>query len=394
VKVLCFYPLSTRAKLIIALSLSLIVISASIVYVQATSRIKPIYEVKTSEKVLALTFDISWGTQTPTPVLDILEENQVKATFFLSGPWAQKYPEIPRRIADNGHEVASHGQRHINLSTLQPDEIKQEIMQAHNILQEVTGTSPKLIRTPNGDYADHVIMARIVAELIITDWEKILLSKMIDHQKDLFTPVERKQILERAERFLELTDGIAGFGTSEKAGSSKGNSNRRNLIRQAVLEYLEANDELVIDGFLRFRLKHYLDQLSQAVDSAIDELMMEREYQEFIRLLRYFVEIQEPRANQVHVVMRPTGIFHIYDSHGHPVEHDYLNGFLLDVVETDLNYEDLLISALITIAPQQITIHLAEASQIGESVETIQEVFDGRVIVCPGCEHCLRYNKL
>ncbi|MGI6647927.1 MAG: sporulation protein YtxC [Bacillota bacterium] len=237
-------------------------------------------------------------------------------------------------------------------------------------------------------------LARTVAELITTDWEKILLSKMIDHQKDLFTPVERKQILERAERFLELTDGIAGFGTSEKAGSSKGNSNRRNLIRQAVLEYLEANDELVIDGFLRFRLKHYLDQLSQAVDSAIDELMMEREYQEFIRLLRYFVEIQEPRANQVHVVMRPTGIFHIYDSHGHPVEHDYLNGFLLDVVETDLNYEDLLISALITIAPQQITIHLAEASQIGESVETIQEVFDGRVIVCPGCEHCLRYNKL
>ncbi|NLC06844.1 MAG: polysaccharide deacetylase family sporulation protein PdaB [Syntrophomonadaceae bacterium] len=170
VKVICFYPLSTRAKLIIALSLSLIVISASIAYVQATSRIKPIYEVKTNEKVLALTFDISWGTQTPTPVLDILEENQVKATFFLSGPWAQKYPEIPRRIANNGHEVASHGHRHINLSTLSPDEIKQEIMQAHNILQEVTGTSPKLIRTPNGDYADHVIMAANECGYQVIQW--------------------------------------------------------------------------------------------------------------------------------------------------------------------------------------------------------------------------------
>lgn len=46
-----------------------------------------IYKVQTDKPVVALTFDISWGTKVPGPVLDILKEKDVKSTFFLSGPW-------------------------------------------------------------------------------------------------------------------------------------------------------------------------------------------------------------------------------------------------------------------------------------------------------------------
>ncbi len=165
-----FFHLSRRAKFFLALGLACLLMAVSAVYVEAENRIKPIYEVKTSEKVLALTFDISWGTNTPTPVLDILKENDIKATFFLSGPWAQKYPEIPQRVAQDGHEIGSHGQRHINLSTLEASEIKQEIMLAHNILQEVTGTTPRLIRTPNGDYDNQVIIAANECGYQVIQW--------------------------------------------------------------------------------------------------------------------------------------------------------------------------------------------------------------------------------
>jgi len=167
---ICFYHLTKRVKFVLALSLAFILIAVSVVYVDANSRIKPIYEIKTSEKVLALTFDISWGTTTPIPVLDLLKENGIKATFFLSGPWAQKYPEIPIRIANDGHEIGSHGQRHINLSTLDSSEIKQEIMLAHNILHEVTGHTPKLIRTPNGDYDDKVVTSANECGYQVIQW--------------------------------------------------------------------------------------------------------------------------------------------------------------------------------------------------------------------------------
>ncbi len=152
-----FYELKSRTKIVLIALLSITLLASSLVYVQAYHKLKPIYEVKTDKKVVALTFDISWGNNTPIPVIDILKSNEVKSTFFLSGPWVKQYPEVPQRIKADGHEIASHGYRHINLSNLSKNEIKEEIMKAHANIKEVTGVEANLIRTPNGDYNDQVI---------------------------------------------------------------------------------------------------------------------------------------------------------------------------------------------------------------------------------------------
>jgi polysaccharide deacetylase family sporulation protein PdaB len=124
-----------------------------------SSKAKPyaIYKVKTEKKVAALTFDISWGTKVPGPVLDTLKKNNVKSTFFLSGPWVKQYPQFPKRIAAEGHEVASHGNRHIDLDKESVQTVKEEISAAHQSIKEVTGTDPSLIRTPNGAWNDMVL---------------------------------------------------------------------------------------------------------------------------------------------------------------------------------------------------------------------------------------------
>lgn len=116
-----------------------------------------VYQVKTEDKVVALTFDISWGETVPGTVADILKEEGVQSTFFLSGPWAAKYPETAKRLAEDGHEIASHGWRHKNYSEFSDDVIKEEIGKAHNTLREITGKSPNLIRTPNGDWNERVV---------------------------------------------------------------------------------------------------------------------------------------------------------------------------------------------------------------------------------------------
>ncbi|MEW6171935.1 MAG: polysaccharide deacetylase family sporulation protein PdaB [Bacillota bacterium] len=130
-----------------------------------------IYRVKTDKKVAALTFDISWGTKTPGPVLDILKKENLKCTFFLSGPWVIKHPEIAKRIAADGHEIASHGERHINLSELPPDEIKNEINLAHQNILAVTGKEARLIRTPNGDYDAKVLKAASEVGYTVIQWD-------------------------------------------------------------------------------------------------------------------------------------------------------------------------------------------------------------------------------
>ncbi|MDD2586037.1 MAG: polysaccharide deacetylase family sporulation protein PdaB [Syntrophomonadaceae bacterium] len=157
-KIIGFYQIHLKAKLALISILAIVLLASSVVYVQAHNRQKPVYEIKTDKKIVALTFDISWGNQTPMPVIEILKENNVKCTFFLSGPWVKQYPEIATRIKKDGHEIGSHGYRHINLSNLSKTEIKEEVMKAHKNIKEVTGVEANLIRTPNGDYNDQVVV--------------------------------------------------------------------------------------------------------------------------------------------------------------------------------------------------------------------------------------------
>lgn len=121
--------------------------------------LRPVYQVKTEEKVVSLTFDLSWGTKIGPQVLDILKENGVKATFFLSGPWASKHVEMVQRIYREGHEVESHGQAHVNLNELGREGAAKNISAAHAILQELTGRAPTYIRPPNGAFNDISVQA-------------------------------------------------------------------------------------------------------------------------------------------------------------------------------------------------------------------------------------------
>jgi polysaccharide deacetylase family sporulation protein PdaB len=131
--------------------------SSPVLVVDQKGKTQAIYKVKTNRKVAALTFDISWGTKVPGPVMDILDKYNIKSTFFLSGPWVEDYPGFPKRLLEDGHEIASHGDRHINLDQETGDTIKEEIEKAHASIKGVTGVEPNLIRVPNGAYNDLVL---------------------------------------------------------------------------------------------------------------------------------------------------------------------------------------------------------------------------------------------
>ncbi|MBP1153595.1 MULTISPECIES: polysaccharide deacetylase family sporulation protein PdaB [unclassified Paenibacillus] len=131
-----------------------------------------VYSVATDKKIIALTFDISWGEKRTEPILKVLEDKGIKnATFFLSSPWSKEHPEIVDKIVKGGWEIGSHGHKHVNYSSLNDEEIRVQIRTAHQILNEVTGSSPHLIRMPNGDFDKRVL--RIANELhySIIQWD-------------------------------------------------------------------------------------------------------------------------------------------------------------------------------------------------------------------------------
>jgi polysaccharide deacetylase family sporulation protein PdaB len=122
-----------------------------------TKNLKPIYSVKTETNQIAITFDISWGEENVLPILKILEEEDVKATFFLSSPWAEKKSELVKSIVSLGHEIGSHGRRHVDFNTLSEATLIEELHISRNILENLTGQKINLLRPPNGAYNNKVI---------------------------------------------------------------------------------------------------------------------------------------------------------------------------------------------------------------------------------------------
>lgn len=107
-------------------------------------------------KCIALTFDAG-PSENSARLLDILKEKKVPATFFLLGKrHIEKYPELVERMADEGHEVASHTWDHKILTQLKPDEIREELERPNKEIERLTGHRPTLMRPPQGRTDDTV----------------------------------------------------------------------------------------------------------------------------------------------------------------------------------------------------------------------------------------------
>jgi len=140
---------------------------------QAFAAEKPsaVYKVNTDKKVVALTFDISWGNKVPGPVLDILEKEKVhKATFFLSGPWTMRHQEIAKRIKSMGFEIGNHGNLHKDFSNYPDSWIREQVSLSAKSIFQTTGAKTKLIRTPNGDLDVRVLKCLKSMGYTVVQW--------------------------------------------------------------------------------------------------------------------------------------------------------------------------------------------------------------------------------
>ncbi len=120
-------------------------------------------------KRIAITFDDGPHYKYTAEILDILKEYDIKATFFVVGQLAQRYPELILRELAEGHEVASHTWSHPHISEVTEDSLANEIVSTEELIFELAKYRPRLFRPPEGKYSDTV--RRVAAEL---DYEVVL----------------------------------------------------------------------------------------------------------------------------------------------------------------------------------------------------------------------------
>lgn len=112
----------------------------------------PIYRVDTKENKISLTFDVSRGDENIDKILDILDKNSIKSTFFLVGDWIEQNPDKVKEIYDKGHEIGNHSHSHPNMSRVSKEKIIKDVNINDANIRKITGQGTKLFRFPGGDY--------------------------------------------------------------------------------------------------------------------------------------------------------------------------------------------------------------------------------------------------
>lgn len=137
------------------------------------------YKGTKEEKIMAFACNIDWGNECIPHMLQIFDNYEIKITFFPTGRWAEKNPELLKKIFEKGHEIGNHGYFHKDYNLLNYEDNRKEIEKADIIITEIIGTKAKYFAPPSGAYNNDTIKAakdlgyKIIMWSIDTiDWRK------------------------------------------------------------------------------------------------------------------------------------------------------------------------------------------------------------------------------
>jgi putative sporulation protein YtxC len=219
------------------------------------------------------------------------------------------------------------------------------------------------------NYCDQV--GRVLADYTLTEHEPSLLRKIFQYRFGLKDAVETDALIAEA---VSLLDGEPGLGENW-VGIGRERRVRKLAGRYSL--YLEDYDRLHLDGFMRFRLSDYRAEVYEAAETAVEERMMETQYQEFMSLLKSMVEWQETRTPAVHVLHSGGYAFRLLDEEMKPLEDDLDT----DLDEDQEEEESLVVSRLLAASPGQLYIHTPEPES--QVIRTIIGIFGDRAELYP-----------
>ena len=114
---------------------------------------------------------LSWGNDDTQQLIDILEEYDAPATFFVVGAWVDKYPESVKQLSDAGHQVQNHSNTHPYMTGLSTEQMIDELESCNKKIENVTGKKPTLFRPPYGDYDNRVVETVESVDMYTIQWD-------------------------------------------------------------------------------------------------------------------------------------------------------------------------------------------------------------------------------
>lgn len=228
--------------------------------------------------------------------------------------------------------------------------------------------------TGNDNNKFYNFLIELIGEVVIEFYEEKILKQLINYNYFYFDEYEKNKILENCIQLIE-----------PEVYTSKLLDNKN------IKEYIKENKAMILDGFVYFRLKKYLEYLDEIVDSGVNQFIIEKEYREFISLLRVYVESKTPEYNLLHLIYI-NGESILLDEKRNIVsvsENIYNAKYLSDI---SFSSNDFALNTLLCLLPKRIEIHLIDKED--EFINTLKLIFEGRITICKDCDICKTYKIL
>ena len=217
-------------------------------------------------------------------------------------------------------------------------------------------------------------LTELIGEVVIEFYEEKILKQLINYNYFYFDEYENNKILENCMQLIEPEM-----------------YNTKLLDNKNIKEYVKENKAMILDGFVYFRLRAYLEYLDEVVDSGVNQFVIEKEYREFISLLRVYVESKVPEYNLLHLIYI-NGESILLDEKRNIVsvsENIYNAKYLSDI---SFSSNDFALNTLLCLLPRRVEIHLIDDED--EFINTLKLIFEGRVTICKDCDICKTYKIL
>ena len=218
------------------------------------------------------------------------------------------------------------------------------------------------------------IVASLVTEVVFYFYQEKLLKRLINVNYFYFDTFEKNCILENCDEFIaEQYDEI------EKS------------IFEEVKKYMETKRNIYIEGIVNFRLTQYTKILDNIVDMAVNKYIIEKEYKEFIQLLKIYINSAEPKTEILHLIYtKGESILLDKEKNIIPLERDMSSiQYLSDIT---FSSNDIALNTLLSMLPKQIEIHVIDKED--EFINTLKLIFESKVHICKECNICKTYRMM
>ena len=218
----------------------------------------------------------------------------------------------------------------------------------------------------------------ILSCLVIDELEESFLKMILLKNYFYFNSTEMKHILELCYEIF--SDDFNTYFDK-----------KHNLLIDSFENYLITNKSIILTGFINFRIKNYMTILEDVVDEAVNSFVVEKEYLEFISLLKMYVNSQNSNCDVVHLIYNKNNSTLLdKDKNQINVSDDIFKAKYLSDISFSSN--DYALNTLLTLIPKKIYIHLID-NCIDEFIHTISLIFENKVEICTDCSICKIYKN-